>query len=75
MTLWKYYSVCAADLFALYLTCNISVSVALSLCIAGCHFSGVRIEVGQFAGEPGGAAKLDTACPRHIVDSVTRGKH
>lgn len=75
--MWLLHFTCVAH-FRLYLaklTCNISVRDALSLCVAGCHFSGANIEVGQLAGEPGGAAKLDAACPRHIVDGVTLGEY
>ncbi len=44
------------------LTCNLMVRGALSLSIACCHLNGAGTEVGQLAGEAGGAAKLDKAC-------------
>lgn len=56
------------------LTCDVSVRDTFPRCIAGGHFSGVGVKVGQLAGEPRGVANLDWVGPRHAVDCVPRGK-
>ena len=62
------------DIFELRLTCDDCVGDALSLSVARRHFRGTGIEVRHLAGGQRGAATLDAASFRCIVDSVRGGK-